>query len=164
MNVVVVAHNIRSVHNVGSIFRTCEGFGVAKLYLTGYTPYPELVQDKRLPHIRNKLSNQINKTALGAEYFVAFEYHDSITSLILELREESFSIIGLEQTPQSTLLPDFKTPEATALVLGEEVLGIPKEVRDLCDNFVEIPMRGRKESFNVSVATGVALYAITSVV
>ena len=72
--IIVVAHNIRSTHNVGSIFRTCEGFGVARLILSGYTPYPSLKHDNRLPHITEKLSAQIHKTALGAEAMVPFEH------------------------------------------------------------------------------------------
>lgn len=158
---IVVAHNIRSAHNVGSIFRSCEGFGVERLFLTGYTPHPGYNGDPRLPHIAAKLEKQIHKTALGAENILPFTYHEDINAVIRQLRTEGFLIIGLEQTPQATLLPHFTPPEKCALVLGEEVAGIPPKVRRLCDGFIEIPMSGRKESFNVSVATGIALYAVS---
>ena len=76
--IIVIAHNIRSTHNVGAIFRTAEGFGISKILLTGYTPYPTLPADTRLPHISLKLTNQIHKTALGAEAIVPFEYSEAL--------------------------------------------------------------------------------------
>jgi 23S rRNA (guanosine2251-2'-O)-methyltransferase len=156
--IIVIAHNIRSTHNVGAIFRTCEGFGVNKLILTGYTPYPTLPDDSRLPHIRDKLTEQIHKTALGAEEIVPFEHSD--TPNLTEYKNSGFRIIGLEQDSRSTLLPDYRPPEKMLLLLGEEVHGITKELRDQCDDLVEIPMKGQKESYNVSVATGIALYGL----
>lgn len=157
--IIVIAHNIRSTHNVGSIFRTCEGFGVAKLILSGYTPYPAIKNDSRLPHIANKLTAQIHKTALDAEVMVPFEYqaHPDLSAL----RTRGFTIVGLEQDERSIMLPDYKVPEKVVLLLGEEVEGITGDLRDQCDDLIEIPMKGKKESFNVSVATGIALYALT---
>lgn len=157
--IIVIAHNIRSTHNVGSIFRTAEGFGVTKIILSGYTPYPVFSGDIRLPHIAQKLTAQIHKTALGAENIVPFEYqdHPDITSL----RDEGYRIVGLEQDSRSVLLADYQTPDRVVLLLGEEVHGITDDLRELCDDLIEIPMQGQKESFNVSVATGIALYALS---
>lgn len=176
-HIIVIAHNIRSTHNVGSIFRTCEGFGVEKLILSGYTPYPDLSaqvdapscayidgevyrNDPRLPHLREKITSQIHKTALGAEQLVPFEYHDTLDLGTLDLA--SYRIVALEQAPHSTPLPSYEPPEQLALIVGEEVHGIPAEILDIAEDIVEIPMYGRKESFNVSVAAGIALYALSS--
>ena len=157
--IIVIAHNIRSTHNVGSIFRSCEGFGVSKIILSGYTPYPKLPNDSRLPHIFNKLTLQIHKSALGAEEMVPFEYQT--TPDIEALKMAGYKIIGLEQDKRSIMLPDFKAPDKVVLLLGEEVEGITSDLRDKCDFLIEIPMVGKKESFNVSVATGVALYQLS---
>lgn len=158
--IIVIAHNIRSTHNVGSIFRTCEGFGVSRIILSGYTPYPQLPVDTRLPHIATKLTSQIHKTALGAEEMVPFEYQEYPD--LQSLKDAGYTIVGLEQDGRSVMLPDYKSPEKIALLLGEEVEGITSDLRDQCDDLIEIPMQGQKESFNVSVATGIALYHITS--
>lgn len=158
-DIIVIAHNIRSTHNVGSIFRTCEGFGVKRLILSGYTPYPSHDGDSRLPHIAQKLTNQIQKTALGAEKLVPFEY--SPEPPIDSLKREGYTVVGLEQDTRSIMLNDYSPSEKTVLLLGEEVEGIEHSLRDACDVLLEIPMQGRKESFNVSVATGIALYALT---
>ncbi len=158
-SIVVIAHNIRSTHNVGSIFRTCEGLGIARIILSGYSPYPRLPQDTRLPHIAAKLTSQIHKTALGAETMVPFE-HQEVPD-IEALRADGYRIVGLEQDDRSIMLPDYHTPEKVALLLGEEVEGLTIELRDACDDLIEIPMHGQKESFNVSVATGIALYELT---
>lgn len=157
--IIVVAHNIRSTHNIGSLFRTCEGFGVEKIILSGYSPYPHTKNDTRLPHIAEKLSSQIHKTALGAETMVPFEYTE--VPDIDALRLHGYRIVGLEQAKKSILLSDYKPREKIALIIGEEVHGIPEEMLELCDDIIEIPMVGQKESFNVSVASGIALYALT---
>jgi tRNA G18 (ribose-2'-O)-methylase SpoU len=156
---IVIAHNIRSTHNVGAIFRTAEGFGVEKIILSGYTPYPLMANDIRLPHIAEKLTRQIHKTALGAESLVPFDYHDQPP--LESVRAQGYRIVGLEQDARSIMLADYDIPEKVALLLGEEVEGIEQSLRDQCDDLVEIPMVGQKESFNVSVATGIALYALT---
>jgi len=161
MQIVVVAHNIRSIHNVGSIFRTCDGFGVAKLYLTGYSPYPTQERDARLPHESRKITEQIHKTALGAETLVPHEYRADVLQVLDSLKNAGFTIVALEQAPNSIALPDFlPLNDSIALVLGEEVHGITPDLLAMCDRIVEIPMHGKKESFNVSVATGIALYAL----
>ena len=158
--IIVIAHNIRSTHNVGAIFRTAEGFGVTKIILSGYTPYPLLARDTRLPHIANKLTAQIHKTALGAETMVPFTYQE--TPELQQLKTAGFTVVGLEQDERSLMLPSYNAPQKVALLLGEEVEGITSELRNKCDELIEIPMRGQKESFNVSVAAGIALYALSN--
>lgn len=160
MRLAVIAHNVRSTHNVGSIFRTCDGFGVDHLFLSGYTPYPKTANDTRLPHIASKLTAQISKTALGAEKTVSFSYREDIKELIGQLKNEGYKVVALEQAENSQTLFDYQPNGDVALLLGEEVHGTPAELLQLCDEAVEIPMQGQKESFNVSVATGITLYAI----
>jgi len=157
--IIVLLHNIRSTHNVGSIFRTCEGLGVSKIILSGYTPYPTIPGDTRLPHISQKMTKQIHKTALGAEEMVPFERVE--TPDFMALKQTGYRIVGLEQDKKSVMLPDYFAPEKLVLLLGEEVEGINFEMRGICDDLIEIPMKGRKESFNVSVAAGIALYQLT---
>ncbi len=158
-DIIVIAHNIRSTHNVGAIFRSSEGFGVSKIILSGYTPYPQIPNDPRLPHISRKLTDQIHKTALDAEAIVPFEYQEIPD--IDALRQEGYTIVGLEQDERSIMLSDYHPPQKLVLLLGEEVEGITTDMRQLCDDLIEIPMIGKKESFNVSVATGIALYGLT---
>ena len=158
--IIVIAHNIRSTHNIGSIFRTCEGFGVKRIIISGYSPYPVAKSDSRLPHISAKLTAQIHKTALGAEAMTPFEYQQMPN--LSKLREQGYCIVGLEQDERSIMLESYVAPARIALLIGEEVEGITMTLRNQCDNLVEIPMVGKKESFNVSVATGIALYALTT--
>jgi len=159
-NIVIIAHDMRSTHNVGSLLRTADGLGVDKVYLTGYTPYPLKDNDSRLPHIFNKLSAAIHKTALGAENTICWEQSDDITSVISKLKTEGYTICGLEQTEDSTALPEYKSPRKCALVLGTEVTGLPKNVLELCDVCLAIPMFGKKESFNVVQAAAMSLYQL----
>jgi len=154
--IIVIAHNIRSTHNIGSLFRTADGFGVQEIILSGYSPSPNYPDDTRLPHISEKLTNQIHKTALGAEQTVAFRVVD--TPPIDELRALGYRIVALEQATTSAPLNTYEVPEKIALILGEEVDGISVDTLNQCDDIVEIPMQGRKESFNVSVAAAIALY------
>lgn len=157
--IIVIAHNIRSTHNIGAIFRTSEGFGISKIMITGYSPYPSIKQDTRLPHISEKLTSQIHKTALGAESLVPFEYTE--LPPLQKLKDEGYRIVALEQNDQSINLAEYKTPNKIALLIGEEVHGITEELIAQCDDIIEIPMVGKKESFNVSVATGIALYRLS---
>lgn len=156
--ITLVLHNIRSTHNVGAIFRTAEGFGVSHIVCSGYTPYPMIQNDSRLPHIAQKLNLQIHKTALGAETMVPFSYYETIEQWL-----ESYTspIIALEQTSDSVQLENFTPPDTFALLLGEEVQGIDNTILARCSTALEIPMVGEKESFNVSVANGIALYHLT---
>jgi tRNA G18 (ribose-2'-O)-methylase SpoU len=161
MQLVVIAHNIRSAHNVGAILRTCDGFGVSELWATGYTPYPVVPGDTRLPHIRDKITRQIAKTALGAEQTISVKHAETATEIITQYKAAGFTIAALEQDAQSINLAVYRPPEKLVLLLGEEVHGVSQNLLDLCDVKLEIPMHGHKESFNVGVATGIALYALT---
>lgn len=156
--ITLVLHNIRSTYNVGAIFRTAEGFGVKKIICSGYTPYPKREVDRRLPHLANKITAQIHKTALGAETMVPFEYYETFE--MWREAQPDLPLLALEQAENSTPLRDIAAPKKFALLLGEEVNGIAPELLKHADNIIEIPMVGKKESFNVSVATGIALYAL----
>lgn len=156
--IVLIAHDIRSVHNVGSLLRTAEGLGIDMVYLTGYTPYPVKPNDTRLPHIRNKQEQAIAKTALGAEKSQPWTHHESAIEIIQELRIDGYQIIALEQSAKSVTLPSYAPPDKIAIVLGREVEGVDSSVLDACDAIIEIPMYGSKESFNVVQAAAMALY------
>lgn len=144
----VILDNIRSRENVGSIFRTADGAGVAKIYLCGITPQP--------PH------GKISKTALGAETLVPWEYHKQTWQLLKKLRANGKLLVALEQTKDSINI--FKLGSIVhrplALVIGNEVKGIGPKILKYCDKKISIPMYGKKESLNVAVAAGVALYSI----
>lgn len=156
--IIVIAHDLRSTHNVGSLIRTAEGLGIHKIYFTGYTPYPTVKNDRRLPHITQKLSKQINKTALDAEQSVAWEHHEDIVELVRKLRNDNYTICGLEQTADSVKLPDWQPPQKVVIMLGREVEGLATDILKLCDAIIEIPMFGKKESFNVVQAAAMTLY------
>lgn len=157
--ITLLLHNIRSIHNVGSIFRTADGFGVKKIVLTGYTPYPAHDSDTRLPHVAERITKQLNKTALGATASVPFEQYDNPLTW---LDSNTLPLVALEQSASSSMLNSYEAPNTFVLVLGEEVEGISEDLLRRCDDIVEIPMVGIKESFNVSVAAGIALYALTT--
>ena len=116
--------------------------------------------DTRLPHLAHKLTAQIQKTALGAEAMVPFSHYEQPP--LEALRKEGYTILGLEQDKRSHDLRTYRAPRRFALLLGEEVAGIDDELRTRCDELIEIAMHGKKESFNVSVATGIALYGLTA--
>lgn len=157
--IAVIAHDIRSTHNIGSLLRTCEGLGIEHLYFTGYTPYPRLTQnDPRLPHIADKLTRQIHKTALDAETLVPWSVESDVLSCIRSLKAQGYTIVALEQSDDSVPLPEYNAPAKIALLLGREVEGISPELLEHCDVTLEIPMFGRKESFNVVQAAAMALY------
>ena len=167
MEIVLVLHNIRSTYNVGAILRTAEGFGVKKVVLSGYTP--RVHDDNLLPHLREKLNKEIHKTALGAEEMLSINNCDDLTVEIRDYRDAGWRVIGLENNIKQQNLISLNNPglrkilgNRVVLILGEEVAGIDKKFYDLIDWFVEIPMYGKKESFNVSVAAGIALYGIMS--
>src|SRR3989344_1118065 len=116
-SIVLIAHNLRSAHNVGSLLRTAEGLGIDHVYLTGYTPYPVSKDDKRLPHLSRKIDAQISKTSLGAEQTLHWSHKEHIERVINDLRTRGFLIVGLEQTPAAGALHKFKTPEKEALIV-----------------------------------------------
>ena len=155
--IIVIIHNVRSVLNVGAVLRTCEGFGIKRVFATGWTPSP----DNGLPHVRSKIAKSLHKTALGAEEIVKFKYDNNLEKLLEQLKGDGFRIVGLEQDKRSVSLSDYRPAQKMTLLLGEEVNGLTTELRDVCDDLVEIPMRGQKESFNVSVATGILLYCLS---
>jgi len=154
-NFVLVLHNIRSAYNVGAILRTADAAGVYKAYLTGYTPTPL----DRFGRERKDVA----KAALGAEKSVSWEQRPSLSDAIAHLRDEGFHIVALEQAENSIDYKEFKPKEKTVLIVGEERYGITKDILDQCDTIIEIPMRGQKESLNVSVATGIALFRILNI-
>jgi 23S rRNA (guanosine2251-2'-O)-methyltransferase len=157
--IVLIAHNLRSCHNVGSLLRTAEGLGVSRVYLTGYTPYPAGgSNEQRLPHEALKLNKQIHKTALDAEHQVPWENLHDVLELIAQLRADGYQVYAVEQAADSVALPDFKPTDKIALLMGREVDGVEPEVLAACRGALEIPMFGRKESFNVVQAAAMALY------
>ena len=149
---IIILDNIRSAHNVGSIFRTADGAGVEKIYLLGYTPTPVDRFGRPQP--------EIAKTSLGASEIIPFEHIENTNkeNLIERLKENGFTIVAVEQTPISTNLYDFVVPSKVCYILGNEVDGVGKELLALADTAVEIPMLGSKESLNVSVTAGIALF------
>lgn len=150
---ILVLHNIRSVHNVGSIFRTADAAGVSQIILSGYTPTP-------LDRFNNPRKD-FAKVSLGAEKIVLWTQVKSLPITIKHLKDEGSVIVALEQDTRSTPLFDYTPPKKLALVLGNEVRGLSAQALKLCDAVVEIPMRGTKESLNVSVAAGIAMFALT---
>ncbi len=155
----LVLDNIRSRENVGSIFRTADAAGVSKIYLCGITPTP--LSNYELS-ITNYGGDKIAKTALGAEKWVPWEYHKQTWKCLLELKNKNskIKIVGLEQTKDSQNIFKFKSKFPLVLVVGNEVKGISPKILKYCDKKIAIPMYGRKESLNVSVAAGVALYQL----
>jgi len=156
--IILIAHDIRSTHNVGSLLRTADGLGIEKVYFTGYTPYPSSNSDRRLPHIAQKLHKQIAKTALGAEQSVTWEHRQDIGALLEELKAQHYTLLALEQAPAAVTLPAYEPTEKIAIVLGREVEGVDKAILELVDTIVEIPMFGSKESFNVVQAAAMVMY------
>jgi 23S rRNA (guanosine2251-2'-O)-methyltransferase len=158
MKVVLMVHSVRSTHNVGAILRSADGFGIAHVYFSGYTPYPAKALDERLPHLRDKIDKQIHKTALGAEKTVASSHEENLPGLITKLKKEGFLVAALEQTPIAEKLNQFLPKQNVALVIGNEIDGVDKEILRLADIHLEIPMKGKKESFNVAIAASIAMY------
>lgn len=142
----VVIHNVRSALNVGSIFRTADAAGVGKIYICGYSPTPD--------------HEKVRKTALGAEESVPWEYHRQPSGLIAKLRKEGYQVIALEQTKTSVDFRKFKPKFPVALIVGNEIKGVSPAILKKCDAAIEIPMRGKKESLNVAVAFGIAIYTL----
>jgi 23S rRNA (guanosine2251-2'-O)-methyltransferase len=158
--IILIAHDIRSTHNVGSILRTADCLGADMVYLTGYTPYPALENDDRLPHLAKKLDAQIHKTALGAEISTKWAHSLDIKEVIESLQSQKIEIVALEQSPKSKPLPEFRPQGDVALIVGNEVTGLNLEILDSVDRIVEIPMSGSKESLNVAQATAIGLYEL----
>ncbi|RJQ28750.1 TrmH family RNA methyltransferase [Candidatus Parcubacteria bacterium] len=151
--VVGILFDIRSLHNVGSIFRTADGAGFSKLFLCGITPTPLDRMGNFLPEFK--------KTSLGAEENIVWEHNTSIVRVISKLKKQGFEIYAVEQSKSSisyTILGKKCKKNKCAIIVGNEVLGIPEKVLNQCNGVVEIPMMGKKESLNVSVAFGIVAY------
>lgn len=145
---ILVLDNIRSMHNVGSVFRSADAFLIEAIYLCGYTPQP--------PH------RDINKTALGATETVAWKYFSTTEAALLELKHMEYKVYALEQAEGSISLEQFiRKDDKTAIVVGNEVEGVADDVLALCDGCIEIPQLGSKHSLNVSVAAGIVLWKLT---
>jgi tRNA G18 (ribose-2'-O)-methylase SpoU len=143
--VVIILDNIRSMNNVGSIFRTCDAFRIEKLYICGITATP--------PH------REIEKTALGATESVCWEYAENVVDLALELQKQNVKLYLIEQTDNSILLNQFQFPKKKiAIVLGNEVFGVTEALLPICDGAIEIPQHGTKHSLNVTIAAGIMLW------
>ena len=151
MEISLLLHNVRSAHNVGSIFRTADAAGVSRVYLSGYTPKP-------LDRF-GRAQKEIAKTALGAEMSVSWEYARSPRTFLRRARKDGLVIVGVEQDARAIEYRQFSPRGPALFVFGNEVLGLSKSMRSACDVLVEIPMRGKKESLNVSVAAGIILYS-----
>ena len=141
---ILLAHNIRSLWNVGSFFRTADAFNVEKIILSGYTGHPP--------------RKEISKTAIGAEECVPWEKTEDPVNTIRKLRADDWRIVALELTPEARELSSYAPTEKVCLVVGHELTGVPEEILTLCDDVLMIPMHGTKESLNVAVAAGIALH------
>jgi len=144
--VIVVLDNIRSMHNVGSVFRTADAFLIRAIYLCGYTPQP--------PH------RDIHKTALGATETVDWTFFASTVEAVVELKAAGYRVFAVEQTEGSVALPLFGEPGPLAVVFGNEVSGVGEEALALCDGAIEIPQWGMKHSLNISIAAGIVLWEL----
>ena len=156
---ILILCDIRSTQNVGAMFRTADAVGISKIYLTGYTPAPV---DRF-----GKKRNDIAKSALGAEESMSWESKKNTTTLISKLKKEGYIIVAIEQSENSVDYKNIrlskKQEEKIAFIVGTEVTGIPKNILTKCDIVAEIPMKGKKESLNVSVACGVAMFRILNI-
>lgn len=168
MELILVLDNIRSTYNVGAILRTAEGFGVSRVILSGYTP--RVHDESLLPHLRDKLDREIHKTALGAENMLDIYSCGDIFKELDIFKKDGWQIIGLENNIEDAQIYRLnssrlkqKITKKIVLILGEEVNGIDSSLYDSIDLFVEIPMKGQKESFNVSVAAGIAIYGLENI-
>ncbi len=160
-DIILIAHNLRSCHNVGSLLRTAEGLGLQKVILSGYTPHPAHDNDRRLPHEAAKITRQIHKTALGAEDMLSITHHIDILPVIKKLQKDGYCVAAIEQADYAHELPKYHPPQKIVLLVGREVEGVEPEILAACDLLLEIPMFGRKESFNVVQAAAMALYHCT---
>lgn len=152
---VAVLHNVRSAYNVGAIFRTADAAGISKIYLSGYTPAPV----DRFGRARKDIS----KTALGAEKAVPWETRENIGALLRELKKDGYYCVAVERAPRALDYKKARARSKTAFVFGNEARGLSRAVRLRCDAVIEIPMRGAKESLNVSVAAGIILFRFLDV-
>lgn len=151
----IILPDIRSVYNVGAIFRTADACGISKIFLTGYTPQPK----DRFGRDRKDFA----KCALGAEKTVEWEYRKDLNDLLEELKKEGIEIVAVEQDKKSIDYKDLKIKKDTAFIFGNEVEGVSKDVLKEVDQIIELPMVGEKESLNVSVTAGIVLFRILNI-
>lgn len=144
--IIIVLDDIRSLHNIGSVFRTSDAFLIEKIYLCGITATPP--------------NKEIHKTALGATETVSWEYCKEVTSVIQKLKAENSKVYAIEQVENATFLNDFTVEKETkyALVFGNEVYGVAQKAIELCDGTIEIPQLGTKHSLNISVSAGIVVW------
>ena len=145
-SIIIILDDIRSLNNIGSVFRTSDAFLVEKIYLCGITAIPP--------------NKEIHKTALGATETVSWEYHNDILEVISNLKKESVAVFAIEQVQNSTFLQDFKTEKDKkyALVFGNEVYGVNQKAIEICDGTIEIPQLGTKHSLNIAVSAGIVVW------
>ena len=156
---IVILDNLRSAHNVGSIFRISSGIGIDKIYLCGTTPTP-YESGAKFARTQKKRKELI-KTSLGAEDEIAWEHFPDTLSVVQNLKKENFTIVALEQTESSIDYKGLKiSNENLAIILGNEVTGIFKDILEMADQITEIPMYGQKESLNVTIAYAILIYRL----
>jgi tRNA G18 (ribose-2'-O)-methylase SpoU len=145
-SVTVVLDNVRSLHNVGSVFRTADGYRFEQIFLCGITATPP--------------NAEIHKSALGAEFSMKWRFFDDAQAAILELKQNGYKILAVEQAQNSVMLNEYKIDknQKYALIFGNEVHGVQQKLIDLCDNCIELPQFGTKHSLNVSVAAGIVIW------
>jgi 23S rRNA (guanosine2251-2'-O)-methyltransferase len=152
MSYILIIHDIRSVHNVGALFRTADSVGIDRIIISGYSPMPL----DRFGRVRSDMA----KSALGAELSVPWEYSENIIETLSQLKNDGYVVVGLEQDSRSV---DYKTitkSENMVFLPGTETTGLPPGLLEMCDIIAEIPMHGIKESLNVSVSAGILLYRV----
>jgi len=149
---ILILPDIRSAINVGAIFRTADAVGISKIILAGCTPRPT--------DTFGRVQKDIAKSALGAETWIPWVYNKSLLPVLSKLKKDGYFIVAIEQDKKSVDYRSFKKTNKIAFILGPEVDGLNKKILDKCDQIVEIPMYGKKESLNVSVACGVVLFKI----
>jgi 23S rRNA (guanosine2251-2'-O)-methyltransferase len=152
MKTVLILHDVRSKENVGAIFRTADAAGISEIFLTGYSPAP-------LDRF-GRVDKSLAKSALGAEKNVSWKKIEDPKAVLKQLRKEDYRVIAIEQAKNSKDYKKIKIEGDTVFVLGNETEGLPKELLELADEIAEIPMNGKKESLNVSVAAGIAIFRI----
>lgn len=149
-NIIIILDDIRSLNNIGSVFRTSDAFKVKKIYLCGITAKP--------PH------REIQKTALGATETIAWEYRENVVDLVKELQKNQVDVFAIEQVEKSISLEEFQPNKTkdTAIIFGNEVMGVSQEAINICDGYIEIPQFGTKHSLNISVSAGVVVWDLFS--
>lgn len=163
-SLVLIVHNVRSALNVGALFRTADGAGVTRIILSGYTPCPHSPHASiaRQAVFLTKAEKSLAKTALGAEKNIPWQKTTMFGKTLTALKKEGFAVVALEQHEKSLDYRQYVPQSRVALIVGNEVRGVDARVVSQCDAVIDIPMRGKKNSLNVAIAGGIALYQIAS--